>query len=347
MIRLGRQQTFHIAEASGIAPIRRAGALLTQQLGFDEVTAGKLALVITEAATNIVKHATQGQILLRSLQDGKKVGVEVIAIDAGPGISNIKLQMEDGHSTTGTYGVGLGAIERIAHEFGIYSVPSQGTVILMIIWSGTPPPITSRWQVGAVCIPIEGEDVCGDAWDIEQQGSTLALVVADGLGHGPDAAKASVPATQVIIDHANQMPAHLMQRAHAALHGTRGAAVAITQIDEERGTLSFAGIGNIAVSVFENDKRRHMISHNGIVGHNMRKVQEFAQPWVDGSLLIAHSDGLGTRWDLEQYPQLMTFHPSIVAAVLYRDFTRGRDDSTVVVLRDACFDEPVFARQEA
>ena len=66
----------------------------------------------------------------------------------------------------------------------------------------------------------------------------------------------------------------------------------------------------------------------------MRKVQEFVLPWNAGAMLIMQSDGLASRWDLEQYPGLIGCHPALIAAVLYRDYTRGRDDVAVLVARD-------------
>lgn len=77
-----------------------------------------------------------------------------------------------------------------------------------------------------------------------------------------------------------------------------------------------------------------MISHNGTVGHTMRKVQEFVYPWVAGSLLVMHSDGLGTQWRIDDRAGLRDEHPQLIAGVLYRDFKRGRDDATIVVVGD-------------
>jgi hypothetical protein len=98
--------------------------------------------------------------------------------------------------------------------------------------------------------------------------------------------------------------------------------------------MHFAGVGNIAASILDGNDRRQMVSHNGIVGSNLRKVQEFVSPWSSGAMLIMHSDGLGSRWDLEHYPGLAMRHPSLIAAVLYRDFARKRDDVTVLVVRE-------------
>lgn len=332
--RLGRQATFHVGESSEIAAARRAGNTLARQLGFDETRAGQLAIVITEAATNIVKHAGEGEILLRALHAGDRAGVEVIALDRGPGMANVALRMEDGNSTAGTYGVGLGAIGRMAPEFDIYSVEGQGTVLFMTVWSGTAGVPLPDWEVGAVCLPIPSEEVCGDAWDVGASNWGITVGMADGLGHGPHAAVASEAAVALIADRPAVRVSELMQLAHAALHGTRGAAVAIAAIDCDAGELTFAGIGNIAGCIVDGAVRRHLMSHNGIVGSNLRKVQTFSHPWAPGCMLVLHSDGLGTRWDLDAYPGLAFRHPALIAAVLYRDFARQRDDASVLVIRE-------------
>lgn len=335
MNQFGTQSCFPVSELSAISSVRRAGQILGSQVGFTEVRNGELALLITEAATNIIKHAGDGEILLRSLYSGSAVGVEVIAIDKGPGIDDLSLQMLDGNSTTGTYGIGLGAMARMSHEFDIHTQAEEGTVLWMRLWSDPKATDQQNWEVGAVCLPMPGEDVCGDAWTVNIAGPGLTLVVADGLGHGPDAANASRKATEVANRSVRQPPALLLQDIHEGLRGTRGAAVAVTEIDVDRGQLHFAGIGNIAVCTFDSDTRRHLISHNGIVGTNLRKVQEFAQSWASPMLLIAHSDGINTRWDLDSHPNLRHCHPSVIASLLYRDYCRGRDDVSVVVLREA------------
>lgn len=331
--KLGRQTSFHIGELSEIASARRAGNELARRLGFDEVRTGQVAIVITEAATNIVKHAREGEILLRSLESGGKHGIEIVALDRGPGMANVALRMEDGNSTTGTYGVGMGAIRRLAQEFDVYSAEGQGTVLLMIVWSDGSCALPRTWQVGAVCLPIAGEDQCGDAWNIGAGQNGIAICAADGLGHGPDAALASDPAVLFASERPDLGPAALVALAHEALRGTRGAAMAVAVIDDEREQLSFVGVGNIAGCIFLNGTRRHLMSHNGIVGSNLRKVQEFVHAWQAGAMVILHSDGIATRWDLDSYAGLIFRHPSLIAAVLYRDFARQRDDAMVLVVR--------------
>ncbi|TFW20841.1 serine/threonine protein kinase [Massilia arenosa] len=330
------QQRCEVHEVSQVAAARRAATDLATALGFDETATGEAALLVTEAATNILKHGSHGEILLRAVRRGGQDGLEIVALDHGPGISNLARSMEDGTSGAGTYGIGLGAMQRLSHEFDIYSAPGKGTVVHLLAWPGQAPPDQDVLQMGAVCLPMAGETVCGDAWSLACGPTRATVLVADGLGHGPDAARASEAAGEVLQRCAAHPPATIIDDAHAALRATRGAAVAVAQIDTHDEELRFAGIGNIAAHLYNGNgiERKQLVSHNGIVGSNVRKIQEFVVPWQPGALLILHSDGLATRWDLDAYPGLLSCHPALVAAVLYRDFCRRRDDVTVLVLRD-------------
>lgn len=327
-----RQVAYPVTDASHVAATRRAANHLANRQGFDESAAGRAALVITEAATNILKHAGQGEILLRPLSEGEITGMEILALDQGPGMASTRMSMQDGYSTAGTYGVGLGAIGRQSDEFDIYAPPGCGTALRMAIWSkSVPPPL--EWQLGAVCLPIAGEDMCGDAWAAGLDESAASLLVADGLGHGILAAEASEAAARLMVRYSEQPPASMLERCHDALRSTRGAAVSVVSVDTEKQELRFAGVGNVAGYILSDEGRRQMVSHNGIVGSNMQKAQEYAVRFSDNSMLILHSDGLASRWDLEKYPGLLRQHPSLIAAVLYRDFSRKRDDVSILVLR--------------
>ena len=329
------RQTCHpVADTSQIGAARRAAADLCVRLGFGETEAGKVAIAVSEAATNILKHAQHGEILLRPLHSGAARGIEIIALDRGPGIASLPASMADGTSTAGSYGVGMGAMQRLSCEFDIYSSPGKGTAIMMALWQRSAERSLDALLHGAVCLPMRGEDIPGDSWALAVDATGATVLVADGLGHGPLAAEASELACVVTMARPEQTVAVLLEDAHAALRATRGAAAAAVRIDMLRDELRFAGIGNISAHLFAGGERRQLVSHNGIVGSNMRKVQEFPSTWARDGLLVLHSDGLTARWDLNDYYGLAACHPAVVAAVLYRDFTRGRDDVTVLVLRD-------------
>jgi anti-sigma regulatory factor (Ser/Thr protein kinase) len=324
-----------VTEISQVASARRAATALAGRLAFDESGTGKIALIVTEAATNLAKHATGGEILLYALQSGQIGGIQMLALDRGPGIANAAQALRDGYSTTGSPGTGLGAIERLASFFDVHSVPGAGTALLARLWSkplsATLPP---RLEVGALSLPKLGEDVCGDRWAVAWFPERILILVADGLGHGPGAAEAALEAVRTFHEHTALTPAAIVEAIHGALRSTRGAAVAVTEVAPSQETVRFVGVGNISGVVLSSENTRQMVSHNGTAGHSLRKIQEFAYPWSSDALLIQYSDGLVTHLRPERYPGLLKRHPDLIAATIYRDYARGRDDVTVVVARE-------------
>jgi anti-sigma regulatory factor (Ser/Thr protein kinase) len=331
---MNNQLHFQIRETSGVAEARREVTGLAQTIGFDESGIGRVALVVTEAASNLVKHTPGGQLLTRAFDRDGVAAIEVLVLDQGPGMANTGESLRDGYSTAGSPGTGLGAIKRLSDDFDIYSIPGKGTALVAQLWSRRPPGGNrpAPLEIGVVCLPMPGEVVCGDAWAVEWRSGHCVILVADGLGHGADAAAAAMAAVNALRAHPQLAPAALIEFAHGALRSTRGAALAVADIDPAR-EVRYAGIGNITGLARAPYDTRHMVSHSGIVGHEARKVQEFVYPWSQDSLLVMHSDGLATHWNLDQYPGLAARRPSLIAGVLYRDFTRGRDDVTVVVAK--------------
>lgn len=309
---------------------------LAAENGWNETASGKLAIVVTEAATNLVKHAQQGEIHLALCQRDGDLGIEVLALDRGPGVAGIAQCLEDGYSSEGTAGTGLGAISRLADEFDIYSQPGQGTCVVARVYASAEsrrPPGQDRFTIGSVQVPIQGERQCGDSWGFREENDRMVLMVADGLGHGPDAAEASKQAVAELMMATDLAPVALLERVHRGLRGTRGAAVAVAQLDRLNKQAQFAGVGNISGSIITPDNIQHLVSHNGTAGHNVRKLQEFSYVWPANAMLVMHSDGITTSWRLDRYAGLDQRHPSLIAAVLYRDASRGRDDACVVVVR--------------
>jgi anti-sigma regulatory factor (Ser/Thr protein kinase) len=328
------QLVFRINHASDIAAARRGGQKLADELGFNEVQAGRLAIVITEAGTNILKHAGEGTVYVMRAQSGAEMaGIDVLAIDNGPGISDFSASFQDGVSTTGTAGTGLGALRRQSDEFDVWSMRGKGAAFFMRLWRGSPPPHPCGIEVGALFVPMNGEDESGDGWAASCDLDGATLLGVDGLGHGPEAAKAARAAIHALERRPSAAPSEVLHAAHEALRITRGAALSVARIDYSGNDVRFAGIGNVSCVVHDGAARRALVSHNGIVGANMRKVQEFAADCPPGALVILHSDGVHTQWDLADYPGLYMRAPALVAGILMRDFIRGRDDALVLVGR--------------
>lgn len=327
-----------VQEQTDVSEVRRAALDCAERLSFDPTQSGNVGLVVTEAARNVLKHAGGGQVLLRSLAHGESSGVEILALDKGPGIADLGRCFEDGYSTAGTSGTGLGAISRLSTVCEVYSRSGQGTALLAQIWrhgNGSRKP-APRFRVGGVCVPMPGEEDCGDAWIDQQPTARARLTLADGLGHGPAAADAARAAIRTARENPAESGTALLERIHGALRPTRGAAVAVAEIDPPAQVLRFAGIGNIAAAVVpDHGPLRRLVSLAGTAGHEVRKISEFSYPWSSQSVLVMHSDGLQTQWSFDPYPGLRERHPSLIAGVLYRDYVRGRDDATVVVAREA------------
>jgi anti-sigma regulatory factor (Ser/Thr protein kinase) len=325
-----------IDDPSKVGEARRTANAMAAATGLSETDAGRFAILASEAATNITKHATHGQLVLRSLGDGGAAGVEVVAIDHGPGIPDLDRALSDGYSTAGSSGTGLGAMSRLASAFDIYTSVGSGTVLVARITRPAPGGRDRPFEVGVVRVPKHGESACGDDWGIAVDDRGRAMVaVADGLGHGQSAADASRRAVEVAVDRSAGPPAMIVAQVHGALRSTRGAALAIAELETTTASVRYAGLGNISASLVSPGESKSLVSHGGIAGHEARKIQEFAYDWPTGALLVMHSDGLSGRWDLTRYPGLATRDPSVVAGVLYRDYSRGRDDSLVVVIRAA------------
>jgi anti-sigma regulatory factor (Ser/Thr protein kinase) len=336
------QQAIAVHEMSQTGQARRRAADLAARLGFDSQESGRVGLVVTEVATNLVKHARGGEIVLCPVLEEVPPAVDIVALDRGPGIRDVDRALRDGYSTSGSMGSGLGAIMRLSSRFDLYSSDS-GTIVLSRIGApgaggsatGGPGAAGSAIDVGAICVPCPGETVSGDAWSIAQGRDRTAVLVVDGLGHGQDAHEAAETAVRAFSAHAGDSPGSLIGRLHDALRPTRGAAAAILELDRSGRMARFAGVGNISAAVLSEGASRSMVSHHGTLGHVMRHVQEFDYPWPEGSLVILHSDGIGTHWDLARYPGLARRQPMLVAAALYRDFHRKRDDATVLALKEA------------
>lgn len=331
-----------VDEQSEIGAARRAAVALGAMHGLDTKALGRLALVVTEAATNVVRHASGGIIIFRALSDSATI--EMLALDKGPGIANVERALQDGFSTAGTAGMGLGAVRRMADVFAIHSQPESGTALLARVGHAAASradgslPESLDDRLGVVCVPLRGENLCGDAWRVSgsRRAGSLSLMVVDGLGHGAGAADAAAAATAVFsnVDHAT--PTHALGRMDEATRGTRGAALSFATVNDETRTAHFSGVGNVEGRVLGKDSATvmHLVPQNGIVGHTMPTLRPLSAPWPAGARLVMHSDGISGRWRLDAYPGLMAAHPALMAGIIFRDFARQRDDATVLVLAD-------------
>ncbi|MDB6140572.1 MAG: hypothetical protein JWO94_3644 [Verrucomicrobiaceae bacterium] len=292
----------------------------------------QLALTVAELARNLALHTSHGGALLLRLLGKDPFEFEVISLDAGPGRANFSACLNDGYSTAGTSGTGLGAVRRASAVFDYYSQSATGTALLSQLCA---PSNTAQLKMGlgVVNVPKKGEIECGDSFGFQQKDGRARLMIADGLGHGPLAAEASLLAVKIFEAGWSRDLPSLMEQMHNGMRATRGAAIAIAEIDPASQRLRYAGVGNIAGVVLAPSKASHLVSLNGTVGSTLPKIREFTYPWEAGSLLIMNSDGVKTQWRLDRYAGLLERHPGLIAGILFRDFSRGTDDTTVAALK--------------
>ncbi|MDN3260142.1 ATP-binding protein/SpoIIE family protein phosphatase [Streptomyces sp. CSDS2] len=326
-VRDARMAAREACDDSGLAPARTAAA----------------ELVATELATNLLKHAGGGLMVVNLVEPpdgGTGASVQVYSLDHGPGIADVDAALRDGYSSAdGSLGAGLGSCRRSANAFHLYSRPGRGTVAAARIDAepgerGAPPV---RLPAGGITVSLGQDAQCGDAWGWVRSGRLLTLLLADGLGHGQKAAHASTAAVTELRRAGHLPPADILRRLHTALRPTRGAAVTVAQVDTDRAELSFAGVGNVGARVRSGESWTSLVSHPGIVGaYFPAQVPVRRLPWRQDSLLVVHSDGLPSRWTPPEDPGLLAHDPSVLAAAILRDAGSParpvRDDTSVAVL---------------
>ncbi|HEX5297391.1 MAG TPA: ATP-binding SpoIIE family protein phosphatase [Streptosporangiaceae bacterium] len=319
-----------VEDASAVAACRNAALNLADRLQFPAARADQLALAVTEAASNLHKHAAEGTLWLGVNRDGEPPGIDLVTIDAGPGLPDVTEALRDGHSTAGTLGIGLGAIQRIADSCDLYSRPGRGTALAARFRPpGATFPAATRWA--GLIRPITGETECGDAYAAAYAGDTITAILCDGLGHGPLAAAAAAEGVSAFLEDPAGDPAALAGRVHRRMAGTRGGAVGIVRLGG--GVARYCGLGNIAASILGQGRRKNMISIPGIAGHQARTVRQFDYELPPGAAVILHSDGISARWEAAALPGLETRDPLVVAAVLLAEAGVHRDDAGILVLK--------------
>jgi anti-sigma regulatory factor (Ser/Thr protein kinase) len=332
---------FRIEAEEDVGVLRRA--VRAQAVGLPGLAEGEAELVATELATNILRHAGGGYVLTRAGVGG----VEMIAVDRGPGlpmaVREVLAAPRIAPSATvagrAGLGVGLASVRRRAKVFDYHS-DDRGTVILVRLGM---MGAKGAWVWGGVNVPLGGEGPSGDAFAIAADGRLCAVLV-DGIGHGPDAAVAAHAAI-VALENTSRWAddgtgpeewlTGFITGAHHGLRGTRGAVLGACVVDPDAGRAVFCGIGNITGRVHTTAASPHLVSHPGTLGAEQSppRIRPVSYPWNAATTLIMASDGIDTRWEPADHPGLTRRHPTVIAAVLHRDHARGRDDAAMLVVR--------------
>lgn len=294
----GRHHVVPVEEASQVGEARRVSQALATAAGMSELDAGRVTLVVNELATNLVRYARAGCVLLRRCGDD---GVEILTVDEGPGMS-LATSMRDGHSSASSRGVGLGAVARASDVFDGWSDPSLGTVLLARVFpTGRRAPARRSFEVGVV------SDRVTEAWAVHHRGGRLVLGVVEGL----DSAKLAS-----LLEHrANETPGALLDGARVLRSPTARGGAVIAVIDEPSRSLTVAGIGRIDVEVVAPEGGSP--APVAIAGAADTAPFEERRPFPSGALLVTTVAASRSR-SAPMAELARDHHPALAAALVWR-----------------------------
>lgn len=293
----------------------------------------RACLVATELGRNQLRHALAGRIAVVPLVRGEHRGVEIVAADRGTGIVDLAGSLDARARTSGTLGVGIGSVRRLASEVDFDVRLGEGTrVLARVLPDGAP----RRREIGVYGRPIPEEKVSGDNACFVRIGETLVVGVCDGLGHGPAARQASHVAMKTFYENAREAPQRILEACHAALGKTRGVVMAICHVAEDAASLETASIGNVDVQLCAPRRARRFGGSSAVLGGRPTapaKARSETAPLERDELLVMTTDGISSKLSIEQDLILLREHPVVVAQRIVEQFGRANDDALVLVAR--------------
>jgi anti-sigma regulatory factor (Ser/Thr protein kinase) len=330
--------SYRIEDRSFVAYVKREIHIETGRAHFSETKVGEIDIIVSELCSNLVKHAGGGEVLYRITEiDSGNSLFEFVSIDKGPGIQDLARMMKDGTSTAGTLGHGLGAINRLSTFAQIYSVVGWGTIVYACV--NTLEPRFSRGtfpdlEIRGLCVNKPRETACGDGYRVKRTDNMIAFFLGDGLGHGEQAKAAVDTAALFFSESKSASPSDIIKEMHEGVRRTRGLVSAVAVLDRKDRVWRICGVGNITVRMYNGIMYRNYMPHNGTIGLNIpNSLKDSVFPAEKNQHLVMYSDGIRSRWDLNQFPAIFKYDNTILASAIYRDFSRGTDDSSVLVAK--------------
>lgn len=333
--------SYLIEDRSYVSYIKREIHNGSVRAKFSETKVAEIDIVVSEITSNLVKHAGSGEFLYRINTSESDITIELISIDNGPGMADTAKMIKDGASTTQTLGQGLGAIHRLSNIAQVYSRPGWGTIVYSMIHEKqrrdeivTPLVKGLLVSISALCIAKAREKVCGDGYRIRHLASGVMVFFADGLGHGPLAKDAVDAAGELFMNCTETDPVSIIRKLHENIRKTRGLVGTVTVLDTKTNKLFFCGVGNIHSRFYTGIESKTLMSYNGTIGLNIPNSVNASHISLEKNQhLILCSDGIQTRWDLSRYPGIFKLNTMVLAASIYKDFTRRNDDASVLIVK--------------
>jgi len=327
--------SFPADDRSYFSLIKKEIHRLATEVGMNAARINELDLIVAEMTSNLFKYSDDGELLVGVFPNGGSPYIELISIDNGPGMINPARMMQDGMSTSNTLGHGLGSMKRLSDTFELYSQIGWGTIALSRVFS---EPENLKIKTDVIMRPIvvskPGEKVSGDGFVYKKTDKYIKMMLADGLGHGPEANYAVNEAATAFKVFPDYSPTETIRFIHTAIKKTRGAVVNVLGYDLASRTWASAGVGNIAARMFGPVNFKNHMSYNGIVGHNIPGTMNDQQYSADEfNQVMLCSDGIKTRIDMARYPLMYKYDLTVLAAAIYKDHARRNDDMSVVIAK--------------
>jgi anti-sigma regulatory factor (Ser/Thr protein kinase) len=311
---------------------------VSRRMGYSEVAREHMELVCKEMVTNQTKYAGgAGLVQIWELRHPVPA-IDLFAIDFGPGITNLPAAMEDGYTTSGTMGKGLGAIRRLANESEFYTVPAgvaadapwHGTAVWARFYAKGGPEVDS-FQIGRYLRAYHDGPHNGDCLGVHGGRGHLRWLHMDGLGHGVEA-ESTVSGLCDLSDQAAGLQ-DFMADLSDRLRGSRGAVALTGEVDAAGQGARICGVGDMNAYLICNGDRRNITFSPGVLGHAHRSFEETTVGFPPHALLITCSDGIRRNWALSSFPSLWRLHPQLIALLLGQVLGRGNDDKSLFAIR--------------
>ena len=176
------------------------------------------------------------------------------------------------------------------------------------------------------------ESVNGDQAFLRQHDGSVFFGIVDGAGHGRDAHEIANIMCDFLNSHSHLELTELMQALHAHLKGSRGGVAIFGRIDLATATASYVGVGNIEMRVFGSQTKRCVLTP-GVLGYNIRTPKHQVSDLTAGDVLVLHSDGISSTFDLYDYPDLPWDNAQTIATTIVDRFNKNNDDATALAIR--------------
>lgn len=346
-----------ISTPKDVAIARQLAGIAAEQLFVSSARRQEAILIASELAQNHLAHATQnGLIRINGMFLNRIPIITIASLDEGPGIPHVEKAMEDGFSTSGGLGIGLGTVKRLSSRFHICSmqfgsspcpqppVYKKYATIVSATLEEQPGDIFNNpkeqsLHVSALVRPCPGQIQSGDAVSLQDNGSFCRIALIDATGHGENAARIARDAVRLLEDlPVSHRPDQVINALNEALSDSNGASVQVLSVDYRAKKILAAGVGNASCTIYSGGKGHVISPRPGLVGNIYTKSNTTQMTSVNDIskdlLIVMHSDGLLHLPDLTSY---LANHVSVSAAlwsqILFHPQTLQLDDAALVVAR--------------